>query len=748
MKWYKKDPLSKIAIKYKLPLSFVILSLIVFGFGGYFVVNSVYRGLDKEIQIRLKSESMAQAVIFDQKLETLKRRAEDFASDGFIRSNMKILLDQYAVRDEKTVLPKVHQALKKHLIENKLPLVEDFAAIEIYNKDKNLLTGTNDSVVSIQKYIDQALIENSKRFSQIIPPSKPESFPTAAIVIDIWNLNHSEKLGFLVCILNLETVVRDMSGEYDYGRTDPQIEKYLTVIDQNGVRLEVPWRYLDKNNDAAESERININEKSRLTPMVAHNGRHICANGKEMFGQSFPLNSNSWKVMIELNSAQAMQPIGVIESRVLGIALIVALTALILLYFPIQFVIRPLGELQRMAYRIKEGDFTKRIKYQSEDEIGNLARTFNMMAEAIQERTMSLERTAHDLQKREVELRIQHDRLNTVVHSLTDGLVLLNSRGDVVLSNKASAPLINFLESAEAENRIRKCKNGLSKDNNCLHCLMDVSKKTSCVILIDNAVYEIISTKLPAVDGSTSKVLVSRDITERERLSERQAHQDRLSVLGKTAAVVAHEMNSPLAAISMYNQMMESELRENSKFHEHVDVIKRNTQTCQRIINELLNYAKLPQPRIEKINIRQILINVIRFLRPLNKEKQTTIEQNFQDKDQPFLGDATQIQQVFVNLLLNALQAVPEKTGKIKLSTFHNDQALIVEVEDNGPGVDIKHKREIFEPFFTTKNTGGTGLGLSTAKSIINAHNGDLELLESFQGKTIFRVLIPCPVKI
>ncbi|MGD9899364.1 MAG: PAS domain-containing sensor histidine kinase [Calditrichaceae bacterium] len=747
MKWYKKDPLSKIAIKYKLPLSFVLLSLIVFGFGGYFVVNSVYSGLDREIQIRLKSESMAQAVIFDNKLESLKRRAEDFASDGFIRSNMKILLDRHSDRDKKIILQNAHHALKKHLIANKLPLVNDFSAIEIYNNEKIRLTGTTDTIHFIQKYIDQALIEDSKRFSQIIPPSKPGSFPTAAIVTDIWNLNHSEKLGFLVCVLNLEAVVKDMSGEYDYGLTDTQIEKYLTVIDQNGVCLEVPWRYLDGNNNAAASKGIKLSEKSRSTPIAFHNGRHICSNGKEMFGQSFPLDSNTWRVMIELNSAQALQPIGVLESKVLGIAFIVALTALILLYFPVQFVIRPLGELQRMAYRIKEGDFSKRIKYQSEDEIGNLARTFNMMAEAIQERTMSLERTAHDLQKREVELRIQHDRLNTVVHSLTDGLVLLNSRGDVVLSNKASAPLINFLESAEAVNRIRKCKNGLSKDNNCLHCLMDVSKKTSCVIVIENATYEIISTKLPAVDGSTSKVLVSRDITERERLGERQAHQDRLSVLGKTAAVVAHEMNSPLAAISMYNQMMESELRENSKFHEHVDVIKRNTQTCQRIINELLNYAKLPQPRIEEINIRQILVNVIRFLRPLNKEKQTTIEQDFQDKDQPFLGDATQIQQVFVNLLLNALQAVPEGTGKIKLSTFHNNSGLIVDVEDNGPGVDIKHKREIFEPFFTTKNTGGTGLGLSTARSIINAHNGDLELFESIQGKTIFRVLIPFQAK-
>ena len=246
------------------------------------------------------------------------------------------------------------------------------------------------------------------------------------------------------------------------------------------------------------------------------------------------------------------------------------------------------------------------------------------------------------------------------------------------------------------------------------------------------------------MDGLTGKILLARDITERERMNEQQAHQERLAVLGKTAAVVAHEMNSPLAAISMFNQMMETELTPDSPFQEHVDVIKRNTQTCQRIIRDLLDYARLPQPQIKNLNLQQILQDVIRFLRPVYEQKHITIKHHFTPVKMPLSGDPDQMQQVFVNLLLNAIQTISAETGMIRVHSFEAEdgKAVVVDVEDNGPGIDERHRQEIFEPFFTTKRSGGTGLGLSTARNIVNAHGGELILLHSQPGKTVFRVIL------
>ncbi len=127
MQWFKKDPLSNIAIRYKLPLSFIFLYLIVFGIGGYLIVNSVYSTLDNEILTRLKSESLAQATLFDKRLEMLLRRAEDFSSDGFIRARSTTLTRYPSGSSNK----KIKQQLQTHLRVNKLPLIAEFADLQI-----------------------------------------------------------------------------------------------------------------------------------------------------------------------------------------------------------------------------------------------------------------------------------------------------------------------------------------------------------------------------------------------------------------------------------------------------------------------------------------------------------------------------------------------------------------------------------------------------------------------------------------
>ncbi len=758
MKWFQRDPLSKIAIRYKLPLSFVALYLIVFGIGGYFILNSVYSSLNNEILTRLRSESFAQATIFDKKLETLSRRAEDFSSDGFIRARTEELVRSDSRQAGKNrEVAKIRTMLKNHLRVNKLPLISEFIDLQIFNLQEEKIVGVRETAPDLSQFIRTASREKGQRFSPIFPPGEHLPFPTAAILTPLWNIERSRKIGYLVCLLNLKTLIENIAAEYNQEITETTEEKYLTLIDPTGTRLEVPWGYLKKVNHPDQWSHRLTPDSIKVIPVAhtslvsKHIGRHACQNGKVMFGQSIPLPSNGWETLIELNVDDAMKPVRDLESSLLGVALIIAISTLVLLFFPVQFVIRPLGELQKLAFKIKEGDFSARIKLDSEDEIGNLANTFNLMAAAIEERTRHLQRTAEDLQKRENELRIQHNRLNTVVNSMTDGLILLNSNNEIVLSNKAAKPLVKLLQNNASSLNVRKClrESGSSDHSNCLTCLLDAKRRTNCVITIDNSIYEVISSRLPGMDGLSGKILLARDVTERELMNEQRAHQERLAVLGKTAAVVAHEMNSPLAAISMFNQMMETELPQNSPFQEHVDVIRRNTQTCQRIIRDLLDYARLPQPKIEALNLQQILQNVIRFLRPMYEQKNITIKYDFSPVQTPLLGDPNQMQQVFVNLLLNAIQTISSETGLIRIRSFESEdgKSFIVDVEDNGPGIDEKYQREIFEPFFTTKHSGGTGLGLSTARNIVNAHGGKLFLLESRPGKTVFRIVLPYSAK-
>ncbi len=574
-------------------------------------------------------------------------------------------------------------------------------------------------------------------FSPIIPPDSINRFPAAAIVTPLWNIEHNAKIGYLLCLLNLRTLIENISFEYENTLTDTVPDKQLILIDHAGMTLVVPWNYLvnsvhtpDKNNP---NYGILVLSAAKQNEPESHIGRHQESDGNVMFGQSMKLKSNGWDVLIELNVNEAMQPINDLKTTLIVLAVIISLSTLLLLFFPVQFLIRPLSELQKMAFRIKEGDFSARVQSTSQDEIGHLANTFNLMSEAIEERTRSL-------QKQENELRVQHNRLNTVVNSMSDGLILLNNRNEIILSNAAAKPLINTIYRENDAFSVRKCTRSSPDHDDCLACLLDTGRLTNCVLQVDQRIFEIVSTKLPS-----GKILVARDITEREKMAEQQAHEERLAVLGRTAAVVAHEINSPLAAISMYNQMMETELSKDSAFQEHVDVIKRNTETCQRIIRELLDYARLPEPKTAIIDLQPIIVNVIRFLHPIYEKKNTVIKYRFHSDTIKISGDEAQMKQVFVNLLNNAIQAVPDDAGLIEIVTEQSREngSVVIDMQDNGSGVDAKVRDEIFEPFFTTKSSSGTGLGLSTTRQILRAHGGDIVLLSSVKGRTTFRITLP-----
>ena len=246
-------------------------------------------------------------------------------------------------------------------------------------------------------------------------------------------------------------------------------------------------------------------------------------------------------------------------------------------------------------------------------------------------------------------------------------------------------------------------------------------------------------------------VAIRFDITEKKELAEKlvievHSHQESLSVLGQLAATVAHEINNPLAAISMFTQMMESELPENSPFQEHIAVIKRNTDSCKKTVQVLLNQSHRSKPEMMKLDLVKILDEITIFLKPMCEKNDVAFKQDLRATLTNVLADPVQLRQVFVNLLMNALQCFDGKKGTVLLRSMNSfdNKLVIVEIEDNGPGIPDEFRTKIFEPFFTTKELGkGTGLGLSNAIRVIQAQGGKLLLVKSDRGQTIFRVEIP-----
>ncbi|MCF7805151.1 MAG: HAMP domain-containing protein [Candidatus Marinimicrobia bacterium] len=722
MKWFKQDPLSKVPIKYKLPLTFVLLCLVAFGIGGYLVANSVYHSMEAEIQNRLRSEAYAQATVLDKKFETLSRRAEDFASDGYIRTHIEGLLAKSTAAEK--------EALYTHLRNNKLPLEDAFIGLAILGRNGNPLVRAGSTNHELPANFPAKNVSEETRIVSLGNGSK------FAIITPLWNINHTETLGSLLSVVKTDAILQTTAAEFNSAVRKSQGERYLTLFDRRDGALQIPWVTLNLDDLQPLSSAAGAARYSQ------HLGHHACQHGQTMFGQSYPLQNTDWNVLIELNATPAFTSINSLEGKFLGAGILIALTTLVLLYFPVRFVIQPLDALKNMALRIKDGDFSVRLENDSEDEIGHLARTFNHMAQAVEERTTNLEQTAKDLRQREEELRLEHQRLDTLVHSMQDGLVLLNKSGEIVLSNRAAKPIIGIIEQDISEFRTSQCReNGSAQD--CIQCLRRKFGSHTCILRTEKGVFEVLSTQLPGLNDEVGKVLVARDITERERMRERQSHQERLTVLGKISAVVAHELNSPLAAISMYNQMMQGELSDDSPYREHTEVIQRNTQSCQKIIKELLDYARTPQPEIEEVDLKQVVQDVLRFLKPVYERKEVRFDIEAEIPQVTLDGDKVQLQQVVVNLVMNAIQALPEEDGHIRITIEDHDEGYILYVSDNGSGIPDECIDEIFEPFFTTKSSGGTGLGLPTARRIVKAHGGTLTLMETGESGTTFRVQLP-----
>ncbi len=739
-----KDPLARTPIKYKLPLSFVLLFLTIFGLAGYLILNTIYHTLEREILSRLKNQAVAGTVILEKQLDNLRQRAADFASDGFIRKQVESIIPVHGTNRKS----EAQMLLEKHLVENKLSIIDEFIDLKIYSNDGRLISSATNRRFAGMPGRQLFGSDDVMQFAEIWSAEELKR-PVILIRTPVLKITRERRLGFLVCVVDLYQVLDQIvESQIVFGKTNDK--QYMIISDKNYLRLSVPWQYFAAQTEGSSSLhspnefRLKLLDAKTSAPLADHEGKHICDGGRRRFGQSVFLNRAGWRVLVELDADRALRPVRVLESHLLGVALLVGLATLVLLYFPVQFVIRPLGALRDMALKIKEGDFSVRVPVQSEDEIGTLSRSFNLMADAVQHRTRSLEKMALDLQRQEKKVRLEHDRLQTVVNSMSDGLILLDACNHIILKNQAAEPLLGlFVNGGNRE--IRKCRLNGAADHICQECIRDINRNTACMLVIGNRIYEIM-TSLPAeAHEQKMKILLIRDITEREKMYEQQIHQNRLAVLGKTAAVVAHEMNSPLAAISMYNQMMASELPADSSFGEHVDVIDRNTKTCQRIIRDLLDYSRLPEPSYETLDLKNVIVQVGRLLKPVYEKKNIRFEYQFNGQPASIQGDAMQIQQVFVNLVLNAIQAVPENYGRIIIRFVATEKTnrIRIDVEDNGHGIEAALQKKIFEPFFTTKRNQGTGLGLSTAKKIMNAHDGDLHLIGSQPGCTVFRVELP-----
>jgi two-component system NtrC family sensor kinase len=231
-------------------------------------------------------------------------------------------------------------------------------------------------------------------------------------------------------------------------------------------------------------------------------------------------------------------------------------------------------------------------------------------------------------------------------------------------------------------------------------------------------------------------------IKHNKELEANLAQQGKMASLGVLSSGVAHEINNPLGVILGYAAYIEGKLAPDDPNYKYIHEIKRESKRCKKIVQDLLSYARTPQPVLEQTDINALLEQIVDFAANHTDMHHVTVHKEFDPTLPQVMVDGDQLRQVAINLILNAGAAM-QKGGKLVVSTNMVEQRFVnLKFSDNGAGIPAEHIEKIFEPFFTTR-VKGTGLGLAITRQIVEQHYGKIEIESEIGQGTSVNVRLP-----
>jgi PAS domain S-box-containing protein len=353
---------------------------------------------------------------------------------------------------------------------------------------------------------------------------------------------------------------------------------------------------------------------------------------------------------------------------------------------------------------------------------------------------------------RTLEMQRLKDYSENIIESLTVGVAVVDQTGTII-----------------SWNRVLEAQFGLKKESALRRRLIDVlgAKNYSAIFPTDTSqdfrpltelgmdlpgerkrIFDI--AKTPLLDNQMKPygtIIVFEDITEKISLQQQLLTSEKLASIGLLSAGVAHEINTPLTGISSYVQMLQKKLTD-PHYAQILEKIETQTDRVGRIIKNLLNFARNPSDSsFQRVDLKESLQEIISLIEYKLKNMNIELELVLAPVP-PFHAQGERLQQVYINIILNALDAMPQG-GKLRIELSQTGQEAAVKITDTGAGIKAEYLSHIFDPFFTTKGTGkGTGLGLSISYAIIKEHEGRIQV-ESEPGKgTSFIIVIPMDLRV
>ncbi|TCS82446.1 ATP-binding protein [Tepidibacillus fermentans] len=491
----------------------------------------------------------------------------------------------------------------------------------------------------------------------------------------------------------------------------------------------------------------NVIQAPELQKMIDHKGRmseptqYRSYTGEKVIGAYAPIASANWGVIIEQPIAQAFASIQFLIQRLLiMMGLVSGIVVLLSVVFGIWFT-KPIELMEKAVQKVTKGKLDAKINYQSKDEFGQLAAAFNHMTDELQLKTDHLAR--------------EKEHLDTIVNGSGSGFALIHDDYSVEWMNDR---LRQWLADDRQQFSCYSLLGRLSEP--CQNCPITLKDPMQCqneivTTVQNNGQKKMYSHRMYPLEkvreGDPKYLVVVEDVTEQRQLEEMVIQADKLSALGILASGFAHEVNNPLASISAYAEDLKERIKEEpieelvqaGEIDRYLDIIRNNVDRCKGITGSLLNFTRKTSFVTQDIDLSKLIEDSLILMQHVLKKKQIQIDKLFQT-DLPLVhGDSLQIQQVLINIIQNAIDAMDEG-GQLTLSTHKSLNQVEIQIQDNGQGMTSDQLQKVFDPFYTTKPVGkGTGLGLYISYQIMKKMNGDIQI-ESQQGKgTVVRIIFP-----
>ena len=345
------------------------------------------------------------------------------------------------------------------------------------------------------------------------------------------------------------------------------------------------------------------------------------------------------------------------------------------------------------------------------------------LSEKVQYLTGELEKKNAQLNDVISKLRESKDFLQAVLQSIGEAMIVLDQYERITMINRAAEELFCL--------NLDDARGTMFKDLK--YTLEESSSGTA--LTVKGKRYDVILSRSTVFDSTGSvrgHVILIKDITKLKEFERQDERNLRLIAMGEMAAKIVHEIRSPLCSIELFSTMLSNDL-EGTPHAEMSKGISTGIQSLNNILTNMLLFARNQKPSFKEVKLRNVIEESIKMLTPLIEIRGVSIAREL--KDEIINGDAELSKQVFMNIVLNAIQSMPDK-GKLEVVMVTGDEFITVAVKDEGEGIDPENIEKIFDPFFSTKDRG-TGLGLTIAHKIMQCQNGFIKAFKNdYKGST------------